>query len=61
MRGRPKKENSKNRRFEVRLSGLEEDLLNELHDETGLSKAQIIRKALLHYYNYKLFGIIMHD
>lgn len=45
----------------ARLTSLEDDLLNELCAKTGKTKGQILRKALMHYYNYKLFGIIMRD
>ena len=46
MKGRPKKENSKERQFNVRLTNDEIDMLDELSDRTGKSKSDVIRCAL---------------
>lgn len=45
-RGRPKKNNSKNRNFRVRLTEEEYKLLDILSEETGKSKSDILRGGL---------------
>lgn len=46
MKGRPKKENSKEKQFNVRLTNDENDMLDELSGRTGKSKSDVIRCAL---------------
>lgn len=46
MKGRPKKENSKGKRCEIRLSDEEEKILNNLSNRMDKSKSDVIRRAL---------------
>lgn len=61
MRGRPKKELNKNVIKCMRLSTIEDQFLKELCSKTGKTQTQILRKALLHYYNFKILGMILND
>ena len=55
-RGRPIKDEAKNKQYRIRLSDEELDKLNYLSFETNKSKADVIRDALKMYYNLKIYG-----
>lgn len=55
-RGRTKKEDSKNNQYRLRMSDEESEMLKILSEESGLSRADILRKALKNYY-----GLIMNS
>lgn len=50
-RGRPRKDGAKREFLAVRLDENEVDILEEMRVRTGLSKSEIIRKALKTSYN----------
>ena len=50
-RGRPKKREDNSVRFELRLSKDEQDMLNHMEIESDKSKSELMRRALLLYYN----------
>lgn len=50
MRGRPKKENTRNIVYKVRLSVEEDRILTRASEWTGQAKSEVFRKALLGYY-----------
>lgn len=49
-RGRPKKENTIDQRMEIRIRGVEADMLNEMMYETDQTKSDIVRSAIRFYY-----------
>ena len=51
MRGRPKKEDSRNKQYRVRLNDDEENMLNYASEVTGQQKSEIFRQSLIEYYN----------
>lgn len=53
-RGRPLKDGAKRVRFDMLMDESEAEMLNHLNIETDMSKAEIIRKALVVYYNMKI-------
>ena len=50
-RGRPKKEKSINGRLEIRIGPSEEAALEHMVIESDKTKSDIIRRALMTYYN----------
>lgn len=50
-RGRPKKDNAKTGQYRIRLSQDEEAKLARISEETGVSKADILRKGLKMQYD----------
>ena len=50
-RGRPKKREDNSARFELRLSKDEQDMLNHMEIESDKTKSELMRRALLLYYN----------
>lgn len=50
-RGRPLKDGAMRNRLHILLSNDDEEKLNHLTIETDMTKSEIIRKALAHYYN----------
>lgn len=50
MAGRPKKDNSRDSQYRVRLNDDEEAMLNYASRVTGIRKSEIFRKALQEYY-----------
>lgn len=52
-RGRPKKETSKEERFDVRLSDDEKSILNFMSDELNISRSDVMRQALKMMYVLK--------
>ena len=50
MAGRPKKDDSRERQYRVRLNDAEEEKLNFASEATGKKKSEIFRLALLDYY-----------
>ena len=55
QRGRPRKEGSKNKRCELRLTEEELRMLDQLSTETEISKSDILRGALRSAYNLHRF------
>ena len=53
-RGRPRKDNSRNRYCGVRLTEDEADMLQHLEIEFDLTPSETVRKALRMYYNYMI-------
>ena len=53
-RGRPLKDGAKRIRFDMLMDESEGEMLNHLNIETDMSKAEIMRKALVVYYNMKI-------
>lgn len=51
MRGRPKKENSRDKQYRVRLNDDEDGMLSYASGVTGKQKSEIFRQALVDYYN----------
>jgi|UniRef100_UPI0035203378 hypothetical protein len=51
MKGRPKKEDSRDRQYRVRLNSVEDQMLNYASELTGMQKSDIFRQALQDYYN----------
>lgn len=51
MRGRPKKEDGRDRQYRVRLTEAEEQKLNYVCETTGLSRSDIMRHALEDYFS----------
>lgn len=51
MRGRPKKEDSRDKQYRVRLNDDEDEMLNYASGITGKQKSEIFRQALVDYYN----------
>lgn len=51
MRGRPKKEDSRNKQYRVRLNDDEDEMLTYASEATGKQKSEILRQALVDYYN----------
>lgn len=51
MAGRPKKENSRDRQYRVRLNEEEEGMLEYASQATGVRRSEIFRVALQDYYN----------
>lgn len=51
MRGRPKKEDSRDKQYRVRLNNDEDAMLAYASGVTGKQKADIFRQALVDYYN----------
>lgn len=51
MRGRPKKEDSRDKQYRVRLNNEEEEMLSYTSGLTGKQKSEIFRQALKDYYN----------
>lgn len=52
--GRPKKDDSKTKRVEIRMTELEFDKLSYLSDVTGQSKTEIIQEALSEFFKRSL-------
>ena len=50
-RGRPNQEICRRKGYRLRMTGDEEEMLNYLSEETGLTKADIFRKSLKMFYN----------
>ena len=50
MRGRPKKENTRDIIYKVRLNADEDQMLTKASEWTGQAKSDVFRKALLGYY-----------
>ena len=50
-RGRPRKRDDNSCRFELRMGKDELDMLEHMEFESGKSKADLMRRALLLYYN----------
>lgn len=53
-RGRPRKDNSRNKYCGVRLTEDEADMLLHLEIEFGSTPSETVRKALRMYYNYMI-------
>lgn len=51
MKGRPKKEDSRDRQYRVRLNSVEDQMLSYASELTGMQKSDIFRQALQDYYN----------
>ena len=51
MRGRPKKENLRDKQYRVRLNDIEDKMLSYVSETTGKQKSEIFRNALEDYYN----------
>ena len=51
MAGRPKKDDSRDKQYRVRLNDREEEMLNYVTHATGLQKSEILRHALIDFYN----------
>lgn len=51
MRGRPKKEDSRDKQYRVRLNNDEDEILSYASGVTGQQKSEIFRQALVDYYN----------
>ena len=49
MLGRPKKENSREKQYRVRLNDKEDEMLAFASNTTGVPKSEIFRKALQEY------------
>lgn len=56
-RGRPEKEDAYDKQYRLRMNSEEEHMLNYLAFNTGLSKAEILRKGLKYLYNMRENGI----
>ena len=50
MAGRPKKEDSREKQYRVRLNDEEDKMLDYASRATGIRKSEIFRKALQEYY-----------
>lgn len=50
MRGRPKKEDSRENQYRVRLNNAEDEMLSYVSSSTGIAKSEIFRKALSDYF-----------
>lgn len=50
MRGRPKKEITRDIVYKVRLNAEEDQMLTQASEWTGQAKSEVFRKALLGYY-----------
>lgn len=50
-RGRPKKENPSNIRFDARISQEEKDMLDHMLIESDRSKSELLRRMIRLYYN----------
>lgn len=50
MAGRPKKLDSRNRQYRIRLNDKEDNMLNYASKLTGQQKSEIFRQALVEYY-----------
>lgn len=50
-RGRPRKRDDNSMRFEMRLSKDELEMLEHMENESDKSKSDLMRRALLLYYN----------
>lgn len=50
-RGRPKKREDNSERFELRLSKNEQEMLKHMEIESEKSRSELMRRALLLYYN----------
>lgn len=63
MAGRPKKEDSRDKQYRVRLNEEESLMLDFCSEETGEAKSEIFRKALKAYYeNIKYIQkVILHE
>lgn len=48
-RGRPKSKTARNQRFQVRMTDKELALLNEMTARYGISRSDLVRKALVVY------------
>lgn len=51
MVGRPKKDDSRDKQYRVRLNNEEDRMLNYASSKTGKLKSEIFRQALVEYYN----------
>lgn len=51
MRGRPKKEDSRDKQYRVRLNDDEDEMLERASGLTGKQRSEIFRQALVDYYN----------
>lgn len=49
-RGRPPKDNKRDIGYRIRLTMEEKQMLAQISERTGLTKADVIRKALFAYY-----------
>ena len=54
-RGRPKKEESKNKEYKLRIGAEEEEMLEFLTFKDDVPKSEVIRNALRMYYNFKKY------
>lgn len=52
-RGRPLKGDKFDRRMEIRMKSPEVDMLNEIMEETELTKSEIVREAIGYYYDHR--------
>lgn len=50
MRGRPKKEDSRENQYRVRLNNCEDEMLSYVSSSTGVAKSEIFRRALSDYF-----------
>ena len=50
MAGRPKKDDSREKQYRVRLNDEEDKMLDYASQATGIRKSEIFRKALQEYY-----------
>lgn len=50
-RGRPTKDNKRDDSYRIRLNAEEKQMLTQLSEWSGLTKADVIRTALFNYYN----------
>lgn len=51
MRGRPKKEDTREKQYRIRLNDEEKSMLNYASNVTGKQKSEIFRQALIDYFN----------
>ena len=61
MRGRPKKEVTRDIVYKVRLNAEEDQMLTQASEWTGQAKSEVFRKALLGYEEPGLGGSRMAD
>ena len=50
-RGRPTKDNKRDDSYRIRLNAEEKQMLTQISEWSGLTKADVIRKALSEYYD----------
>lgn len=50
-RGRPTKDNKRDNSYKIRLNAEEKQMLEQISEWSGLTKADTIRAALFAYYN----------